>query len=95
MREESLWLVEKALEQTAPEGMSVTMRVITPETFALTCGVIVPVDGMLLDEVFDDVLERIRGEADAIANDRRFVTAIYRRAVLDGLMDQVGLINPS
>jgi len=95
MREESLWLVDEGLEQTAAEGMSLAMRVITPETFAMTCGVIVPVDGMLLDEVFDEVLGRIRGEADAIANDRRFATAIYRKAVLEGLMDQVGLIDPS
>ena len=95
MREESLWLVDEGLEQTAAEGMSLAMRVITPETFAMTCGVIVPVDGMLLDEVFDEVLGRIRGEADAIANDRGFATAIYRKAVLEGLMDQVGLIDPS
>ena len=95
MREESLWLVDEGLEQTAPEGMSVAMRVITPEAFAMTCGVIVPIDAMLLDEVFEEVLGRIRGEADAIANDRRFATAIYRRAVLEGLMDQVSLIDPS
>jgi hypothetical protein len=75
--------------------LSLAMRVITPEAFAMTCGVIVPVDAMLLDEVFEEVLGRIRGVADAIANDRRFATAIYRRAVLDGLMDQVGLIDPS
>src|SRR4051812_28919050 len=95
MREKSLWLVDEGLEQTAVEGMSVAMRVITPEAFAMTCGVIVPVDAMLLDEVFEEVLGRIRGEADAIANDRRFATAIYRRAILDGLMDQVGLADPS
>lgn len=75
--------------------MSLAMRVITPEAFAMTCGVIVSVDAMLLDEVFEEVLERIRGEANAIANDRRFATAIYRRAILDGLMDQVGLADPS
>ena len=90
-----LWLVDEGLEQTALEGMSLAMRVITPEAFAMTCGVIVPVDAMLLDEVFEEVLGRIRGEADAIANDRRFATAIYRRAILDGLMDQVGLADPS
>jgi hypothetical protein len=95
MREESLWLVDEGLEQTAPEGMSVAMRVITLETFAMTCGVIVPVNAMLLDEVFEEVLGRIHGEADAIANDRRFATAVYRRAVLEGLMDQVGLIDSS
>ena len=95
MRETSLWLVDESLEQTAPEGMSVAMRVIMPEAFAMTCGVIVPVDGMLLDEVFEEVLGRIRGEADAIANDRRFATTIYRMAVLEGLMDQVGFVDPS
>src|SRR5215216_1448665 len=66
-----------------------------PRPSRMTCGVIVPVDAMLLDEVFEEVLGRIRGEADAIANDRRFAMAIYRRAVLEGLMDQVGLIDPS
>ena len=95
MRENSLWLVDESLEQTAPEGMSVAMRVIMPEAFAMTCGVIVPVNAMLLDEVFDEVLGRIRGEADAIANDRRFATTIYRMAVLEGLMDQVGFVDPS
>jgi hypothetical protein len=95
MRENSLWLVDESLEQTAPEGMSVAMRVIMPETFAMTCGVIVPIDAMLLDEVFEEVLGRIRGEADAIANDRRFATTIYRMTVLEGLMDQVGFVDPS
>ena len=95
MRENSLWLVDESLEQTAPEGMSVAMRVIMPEAFAMTCGVIVPVDAMLRDEVFEEVLGRIRGEADAIANDRRFATTIYRMAVLEGLMDQVGFVDPS
>ena len=95
MRENSLWLVDESLEQTAPEGMSVAMRVIMPEAFAMTCGVIVPVDAMLLDEVFEEVLGRIRGEADAIANDRRFATTIYRMAVLEGLMDQVDFVDPS
>ena len=95
MRENSLWLVDESLEQTAPEGMSVAMRVIMPEAFAMTCGVIVPIDAMLLDEVFEEVLGRIRGEADAIANDRRFATTIYRMTVLEGLMDQVGFVDPS
>jgi hypothetical protein len=78
MRENSLWLVDESLEQTAPEGMSVAMRVIMPEAFAMTCGVIVPVDAMLLDEVFEEVLGRIRGEADAspmIAASPRLSTA--------------------
>ena len=42
MREKSLWLVDDNVERTAPAGMTLAMRVITPEAFTMTCGVIVP-----------------------------------------------------
>jgi hypothetical protein len=90
MREESVWLVDENLERTAPMGMTLAMRLSTPDAFAMSCGVIVPVDAMMIDEVFAEVLERVRGEPDAIANDRRFATAIYRIAIMGGLMDLVG-----
>ena len=60
----------------------------------MTCGVTVPVDATLIETVFDEVLGRLRGEPDAIANDRRFATAIYRAGVMDGIMDQIGFANP-
>ena len=55
----------------------------------MTCGVIVPINATLMDQVFDEVLGRVRGEPDVIANDRRFATAIYRLAITDGIMDQI------
>jgi hypothetical protein len=94
IREEGLWLVDENLERTAPGGMTLTMRVSRPEAFAMTCGVIVPVDATLIEAVFDEVRGRVHGEPDAIANDRRFATAIYRAAVMDGIMDQIGFANP-
>jgi hypothetical protein len=94
MREESLWLVDEGLEQSVANGASLAMRVNAPETFAITCGVGVPINAMLLDEIFEEVVGRIRGDADAIANDRRFATAIYRRAIMEGLFDQVRLTHP-
>jgi hypothetical protein len=94
IREESLWLVDENLERTAPRGTTFAMRVSRPEAFAMTCGVIVPVDATLIEAVFDEVQGRVRGEPDAIANDRRFATAIYRAAVMDGIMDQIGFANP-
>jgi hypothetical protein len=36
----------------------------------------------------------VRGEPAVIANERRFATAIYRIAVMDGLMDQIGFADP-
>jgi hypothetical protein len=89
MREDSVWLVDENLERTAPAGMTLAMRVSTPEAFAMTCGVMVPIDAALIDKVFDEVLGRVRGEPDVIANDRRFATAIYRLAITDGIMDQI------
>jgi hypothetical protein len=36
----------------------------------------------------------VHGDADAIANDRRFATAIYRIAVMDALMSLVRFADP-
>ena len=94
MREEGLWLVDENLERTAPVGLTLAMRVSRPETFAMTCGVMVPTNAVLIDEVLDEVQGRVRGEPGAIANDRRFATALYRRAVMSGIMDQIGFASP-
>ena len=90
LRQDEAWLVDEALERSAPEGMVAAMRLGTPETFAMTCGVIVPVDRELLEEVIATVLPRVRGSPDRVANDRRFATAVYRAAVARGLMARVG-----
>ena len=90
LREDEVWLVDEALERSAPEGTVAAMRLCTPETFAMTCGVIVPVDRGLLEEVIATVLPRVRGSPDRVANDRRFATAVYRTAVARGLMARVG-----
>ena len=90
LREDEAWLVDEALERSAPEGMVAATRLCTPDAFAMTCGVIVPIDRELLEEVIATVLPRVRGSPDQVANDRRFATAIYRAAVTRGLMARVG-----
>src|SRR3954465_264414 len=42
LREDEAWLVDEALERSAPEGMVAAMRLCTPDAFAMTSGVIVP-----------------------------------------------------
>jgi hypothetical protein len=54
----------------------------------------VPTNAVLIDEVLEEVQGRVRGEPGAIANDRRFATAIYRIAVMSGIMDQIGFASP-
>ena len=90
LRQDEVWLVDEALERSAPEGMVAAMRLCTPDAFAMTCGVIVPVDRGLIEEVLAEVLPRVRGSPDRVANDRRFATAVYRTAVARGLMARVG-----
>lgn len=89
LRQDEAWLVDEALEQSAPEGMAMAMRLCTPDAFAMTSGIIVPVDREGMEEVLDQVLPRIRGEPDQVANDRRFATALYRMAVANGLMERI------
>ena len=90
LRQDEVWLVDEALERSAPEGMVAAMRLCTPDAFAMTCGVIVPVDRGLIEEVLAEVLPRVRGSPDRVANDRRFATAVDRPAVARGLMARVG-----
>ena len=70
------------------------MRLCTPDAFAMTSGIIVPVDRDMMEEVLDQVLPRVRGEPDQVANDRRFASAIYRIAVANGLMERVSFEEP-
>jgi hypothetical protein len=57
--------------------------------FAMTSGIIIPVDREVMGEVLDQVVPRVRGELGQVANDRRFATAIYRTAVANGLMERI------
>ena len=56
--------------------MAPALRLCTPDAFAMTSGIIVPVDREGMEEVLDGVLLRVRGEPDHVANDRRFATAL-------------------
>jgi hypothetical protein len=90
LRQGEAWLADEALEQSALEGMSIAMRLCTPDVFAMTSGIIVPVDREVMAEVLDEVLPRVRSTPDQVANDRRFAAAIYRVAVAQGLIEQIG-----
>ena len=71
LHQDEAWLVDEALEQSAPEGVAVAMRLCTPDAFAMTSGIIVPVDREVMEEVLDQVLPRVRGAPNQVANDRR------------------------
>jgi hypothetical protein len=89
LRETEVRLVDENLEASAPKDMAFAGRICVPENFAMTCGVIVPVDKDLLEEVLLDTLAWRHGSPEQVAQDARFAAAIYRAAVDIGLMERV------
>ena len=89
LREAEVWLMDEKLKASAPKGMMFAGRVCEPESFTMTCGVIVPVTRDLIDEVALDTLAWRRGDPGQVAQDPRFATAIYRAAIDNGIMEHV------
>jgi hypothetical protein len=92
LRKVDAWLVDERLEATAPDGMAFAARLCDPDSFAMTAGVVVPVDRELFDEILTDSLNLgalQHTQPARLADDPRFATAIYRAAIDQGVMDQV------
>jgi hypothetical protein len=91
MRETEVWLVDEGIEASAPEGYTFASRFFTPETFAMTAGVMVPVTVSLLAALRMEEERLFRQPLRDLAEDRRFAEAIYRIALRDGAMERVAL----
>jgi hypothetical protein len=88
LREREAWLMDNGLEASRPEGMVFAARLTEPEGFALTCGVIAPIDELtLLDVAGVEIRRRSGGTPEAMADDPRFAVAVYRAALENGMMD--------
>ena len=84
LRQEETWLVDESMENNPPLGGAFAGRLFTPESFAMTTGVLVPVTRSLMKEVFDKTPALQHATANAIARDPRFATAIYRAGLARG-----------
>lgn len=89
LRETEAWLIDEQLEASASEGVTFAGRLSQPEDFAMTCGVVVPVDRSLIEEVMLDTFAWRRGDAEQVAQDPRFAIAIYRTAIDNGTIGGV------
>jgi hypothetical protein len=83
------WLVDEGLESSLPEEAVLATRMFTLEGFAMTAGVLVPLDTELIEYAIADTPQLLRKGPEEAINDRRFAEAIYRAAVLSGVMEQV------
>lgn len=89
LRRADAWLVDEGLEASAQNGMCFASRLCEADGFAITSGVIVPVDGHMTEGVLTDALACRHPDPERVGDDPRFATAIYRAALDSGIMEHV------
>ena len=81
-----VWLVDEGLESSLPDAAALATRLFTPEGFAMTAGVLVPLDSELIENAVANTPQLLHKRPDEVIDDRRFAEAIYRAALARGIM---------
>jgi hypothetical protein len=89
LRQAEAWLVDEGLEVSGATGMCFASRLCDADVFAITSGVIVPIDRSMLEDVLSDVLACRHSDPKRVGDDPRFASAIYRAALDRGTMEEV------
>jgi len=89
-RGDDYWLVDEALESSLLDEAMLATRLYSLDDFTMTAGVIVPLDMELIEDAIVETPQLLRKMPKEAIDDRRFAEAIYRAAVVSGIMDQVG-----
>jgi hypothetical protein len=93
-RETDFWLVDEGLEMSLDEKTPYATRYYKPYEFAMTAGVGMPVDEVLLEEA-GAMIPQLKAKSPAeMVGDRRFAEAIYRAALAAGIMETVRYQDP-
>ena len=83
------WLVDVSLESSLSDGAMLATRLYSIGGFNMTAGVIVPLDLEFIGQVIADRPQLLRKGSEKAVNDRFFAEAIYRAAVVSGMMEHV------
>ncbi len=70
-------------------GMCFAARLCDADQFAITSGVVIPVDRPMLEDVLTNPLACRHGDPQRVGDDPQFATAIYRTALDSGILDDV------
>ena len=89
LRQAAAWLVDEGLEASAQNDMCFASRLCEIEDFAITSGVVVPLDRHITEDALTDALACRHADPDQVGDDPRFAAAIYRAALDCGIMDRV------
>jgi hypothetical protein len=92
-RNAEIWLMDEGLEHSFPDGAAIATRYYTPDRFAMTAGVVVPLGKELLATLLNALPHGVRRKSELEAlQDRRFAETLYRVAletrVTDGIRYQ-------
>ncbi|HEX2509861.1 MAG TPA: hypothetical protein VHK66_05020 [Microvirga sp.] len=80
LREGESWLMDEGLEASAQVGAVFGTRLARPDTFALTCGALVPIDSETLGRLASVIDEAGTVPAE-LADDPRFAEFLYQLAL--------------
>jgi len=95
VRDSEAWLVDEALTVSASPGLTFASRLYWPDDFAMTCGVVVPVDAELMADALREGMPWMRhANLNQLADDPRFAMVVYRTALNRGIMDSVVFQEP-
>jgi hypothetical protein len=90
LRGGAIWLLDEGLESSVRPDFTFASRLSIPAEFAITCGVVVPIDGLLLDQVLHAGMAWMRNADPAsLADDPRFAASVYRAAIAGHVMERV------
>ncbi|MEO8715115.1 MAG: hypothetical protein ABI369_08890 [Acetobacteraceae bacterium] len=89
LRQTDVWLVDEGLEASAQDGLCFASRLYDVDNFAVTSGVVVPVDRDIVEDALADPLSCRHSDPERVGDDPRFAAAIYRAAIDDGIMERV------
>ncbi|MEO9189243.1 MAG: hypothetical protein ABI224_04450 [Acetobacteraceae bacterium] len=89
LRQADAWLIDEGLEASVQEGFCFAGRLYDIDDFAVTCGVVVPVDRDIIEDALADPLVCRHPDPERVGDDPRFAAAIYRAALDDGIMERV------
>ncbi len=89
LRQADAWLIDEGLEACVADGFCFASRLYDIDSFAVTCGVVVPVDRDIIEDALADPLICRHPDLEPLGDDPRFAAAIYRAAIDDGVMERV------
>ncbi|NJO34219.1 MAG: hypothetical protein HC869_14900 [Rhodospirillales bacterium] len=95
VRGTDLWLMDEGLEQSLSGGDIFATRYYQPAEFAMTAGVIIPMDLALLEAAILSLPQLGDVSLVEVLDDRRFAEALCREALADGIMEKVAYRDPT